>query len=75
MEGDLHRLAADQPGLRIVRLRPGLIFQRSAATEIRRLFAERLTDRPQRFHRRVGRISVFTTRAELARRPGLSGCG
>lgn len=39
VERDLDRLAADRPGLRIVRLRPGLIFQRSAATEIRRLFA------------------------------------
>ena len=39
VERDLDRPAADQPGLRIVRLRPGLIFQRSAATEIRRLFA------------------------------------
>lgn len=38
VEHDLDRLAAEQPGLRIVRLRPGLIFQRSAATEIRRLF-------------------------------------
>ena len=38
VEGDLDRLAAEQPQLRIVRLRPGLIFQRSAATEIRRLF-------------------------------------
>ncbi len=38
VEADLDRLAADQPQLRIVRLRPGLIFQRSAATEIRRLF-------------------------------------
>ncbi len=38
VEGDLDRLAAEQPWLRIVRLRPGLIFQRSAATEIRRLF-------------------------------------
>jgi len=27
------------PGVRVVRLRPGLIFQREAATEIRRLFA------------------------------------
>jgi UDP-glucose 4-epimerase len=42
VEGCLDRLAADQPGLRIVRLRPGLIFQRSAATEIRRLFASPL---------------------------------
>jgi UDP-glucose 4-epimerase len=38
VERDLDLLAAEQPGLRIVRLRPGLIFQRSAATEIRRLF-------------------------------------
>ena len=38
VEADLDRLAAEQPQLRIVRLRPGLIFQRSAATEIRRLF-------------------------------------
>ncbi len=29
----------DQPGVRVVRLRPGLIFQRGAASEIRRLFA------------------------------------
>ncbi len=38
VEHELDRLAAERPGLRIVRLRPGLIFQRSAATEIRRLF-------------------------------------
>jgi UDP-glucose 4-epimerase len=38
VEGDLDRLAAEHPRLRIVRMRPGLIFQRSAATEIRRLF-------------------------------------
>ena len=38
VELDLDRLASEQPRLRIVRLRPGLIFQRSAATEIRRLF-------------------------------------
>jgi UDP-glucose 4-epimerase len=38
VEADLNRLAIEQPQLRIVRLRPGLIFQRSAATEIRRLF-------------------------------------
>jgi UDP-glucose 4-epimerase len=29
----------EQPGVRVVRLRPGLIFQRAAASEIRRLFA------------------------------------
>jgi UDP-glucose 4-epimerase len=39
VERELDRLASEHPGLRIVRLRPGLIFQRSAATEIRRLFA------------------------------------
>jgi nucleoside-diphosphate-sugar epimerase len=38
VEDDLDRVAAEHPRLRIVRLRPGLIFQRSAATEIRRLF-------------------------------------
>lgn len=39
VERALDRLHREQPRLRIVRLRPGLIFQRSAATEIRRLFA------------------------------------
>jgi UDP-glucose 4-epimerase len=39
VERDLDRLVSEQPQMRIVRLRPGLIFQRSAATEIRRLFA------------------------------------
>lgn len=34
----LDALEREHPGLRVVRLRPGLIFQRSAATEIRRLF-------------------------------------
>ena len=38
VERDLDRLAAEHPALRVVRLRPGLIFQRAAATEIRRLF-------------------------------------
>jgi nucleoside-diphosphate-sugar epimerase len=38
VERDLDHLAGEHPRLRIVRLRPGLIFQRSAATEIRRLF-------------------------------------
>jgi UDP-glucose 4-epimerase len=38
VERQLDRLRAEQPGLRIVRLRPGLIFKREAATEIRRLF-------------------------------------
>jgi UDP-glucose 4-epimerase len=38
VERDLDRLALEAPHLRIVRLRPGLIFKRTAATEIRRLF-------------------------------------
>lgn len=45
VERMLDLLAIEQPGLRIVRLRPGLIFQRSAATEIRRLFAGPLLPR------------------------------
>jgi nucleoside-diphosphate-sugar epimerase len=39
VERELDRLAQAHPRMRLVRLRPGLIFQRSAATEIRRLFA------------------------------------
>jgi len=39
VEGMLDELAREQPRLRVVRLRPGLIFQRGAAAEIRRLFA------------------------------------
>jgi UDP-glucose 4-epimerase len=35
----LDRFEAEHPGVRVVRLRPGLIFQRGAASEIRRLFA------------------------------------
>jgi nucleoside-diphosphate-sugar epimerase len=35
----LDRLEHEHPDLRVVRLRPGLIFKREAATEIRRLFA------------------------------------
>jgi UDP-glucose 4-epimerase len=35
----LDRLERDQPGLRVVRMRPALIFKAQAATEIRRLFA------------------------------------
>lgn len=38
VERQLDRLQAEHPDLRIVRLRPGLIFKREAATEIRRLF-------------------------------------
>ncbi len=39
VERILDRLETDQPQLRVVRMRPGLIFKREAATEIRRLFA------------------------------------
>lgn len=39
VERQLDALERDRPRTRIVRLRPGLIFKRSAATEIRRLFA------------------------------------
>jgi nucleoside-diphosphate-sugar epimerase len=35
----LDRFEAERPAIRVVRLRPGLIFQRAAASEIRRLFA------------------------------------
>jgi nucleoside-diphosphate-sugar epimerase len=35
----LDRLEREQPGVRVVRMRPALIFKRGAATEIRRLFA------------------------------------
>jgi nucleoside-diphosphate-sugar epimerase len=34
----LDRFERDQPGVRVVRLRPGLVLQREAATELRRLF-------------------------------------
>src|SRR3954454_3107353 len=39
VERILDSFEAEHPGTRVVRLRPGLIFQREAATEIRRLFA------------------------------------
>jgi UDP-glucose 4-epimerase len=39
VERQLDRLEREQPGLRVVRMRPGLIFKADAATEIRRLFA------------------------------------
>ncbi len=35
----LDRFEQDEPGVRVVRFRPGLIFSRDAASEIRRLFA------------------------------------
>jgi nucleoside-diphosphate-sugar epimerase len=39
VERQLDQLEREKPGLRVVRMRPGLIFKRQAATEIRRLFA------------------------------------
>jgi UDP-glucose 4-epimerase len=39
VERILDRIEAENPDLRVVRLRPGLIFKREAASEIRRLFA------------------------------------
>jgi nucleoside-diphosphate-sugar epimerase len=41
----LDRLERDRPGLRVVRMRPALIFKAQAATEIRRLFAGPLLPR------------------------------
>jgi nucleoside-diphosphate-sugar epimerase len=38
VERDLDQFEREHPGVRVVRLRPGLIFKREAATEIRRLF-------------------------------------
>lgn len=45
VERQLDRLEQERPELRIVRLRPGLIFKAQAATEIRRLFAGPLLPR------------------------------
>jgi UDP-glucose 4-epimerase len=39
VESLLDDFEAEHPGIRVVRLRPGLIFKREAASEIRRLFA------------------------------------
>lgn len=39
VERQLDRLEREQPAMRVVRMRPGLIFKAQAATEIRRLFA------------------------------------
>jgi UDP-glucose 4-epimerase len=39
VERQLDRLESDRPELRVVRMRPGLIFKREAASGIRRLFA------------------------------------
>lgn len=45
VERQLDRLEREQPAMRIVRMRPGLIFKADAATEIRRLFAGPLLPR------------------------------
>jgi nucleoside-diphosphate-sugar epimerase len=45
LERDLDGLEREHPRLRVVRLRPGLIFKREAATEIRRLFVGPLLPR------------------------------
>lgn len=39
VERELDRLEREQPAVRVIRIRPGLIFKAQAATEIRRLFA------------------------------------
>jgi nucleoside-diphosphate-sugar epimerase len=45
-ERALDRFEAEHPGVRVVRLRPGLIFKREAAAEIRRYFAGPLLPSP-----------------------------
>ncbi len=52
VESILDEFERGEPGVRIVRLRPGLIFKREAATEIRRLFLGPLIPRIA-FDRRV----------------------
>ncbi|MBX5442136.1 MAG: NAD-dependent epimerase/dehydratase family protein [Solirubrobacteraceae bacterium] len=46
VERILDGVEAAHPGVRVVRLRPGLIFQREAAAEVRRLFAGPLLPTP-----------------------------
>jgi nucleoside-diphosphate-sugar epimerase len=50
VERMLDRFEREQPGVRVVRMRPGLIFKRGAASEIQRLFAGPLL--PNRLLRR-----------------------
>jgi UDP-glucose 4-epimerase len=45
-ERELDRFESEHPDIRVVRLRPGLIFQRAAATGIRRLFVGPLLPSP-----------------------------
>ena len=46
VERMLDAFESENPGIRVVRLRPGLIFKREAASEIRRLFAGPLLPTP-----------------------------
>ena len=46
VERRLDAIEAGAPGLRVVRIRPGLVFRREAASEIRRLFAGPLLPTP-----------------------------
>jgi|tagenome__1003787_1003787.scaffolds.fasta_scaffold20945857_3 UDP-glucose 4-epimerase len=46
VERELDRVEREHPDVRVVRLRPGLIFQRAAATGIRRLFVGPLLPSP-----------------------------
>ena len=46
VERELDRFEREMPGVRVVRMRPGLIFKREAASEIRRLFAGPLFPSP-----------------------------
>jgi UDP-glucose 4-epimerase len=62
VEGLLDRVEPDHPTLRIVRLRPGLIFQRDVGTEIGRYFAGPLL--PARLLR-YGRIPVIPSHPGL----------
>ncbi|PRY24742.1 NAD-dependent epimerase/dehydratase family protein [Pseudosporangium ferrugineum] len=62
VEAMLDRVEADHPALRIVRLRPGLIFQRDVGTEIGRYFAGPLL--PARLLR-YGRIPLVPSHPGL----------
>jgi UDP-glucose 4-epimerase len=62
VEGLLDRIEADHPTLRVVRLRPGLIFQRDIGTEIGRYFAGPLL--PARLLR-FGRIPLVPSHPGL----------
>jgi nucleoside-diphosphate-sugar epimerase len=53
VERMLDRVEADHPSLRVVRVRPGLIFQRAAGTEIARYFAGPLLPARLLRHQRV----------------------